>query len=640
MSISTGDELFYESGPIMARGQGDTETVTIDKVVNRRYFTIVFDQQIVDRRSSTEMGSILKFDSASYSELQGKGVSVLIPSQTSQQYNTIIPVFYGPSSQTFTPTTGLNIQTETFVDDWSFYYISNESDYSTRRYKLVFDKVSQDFRLYINNVLYGTGNVTLVDSLSQTKIYSMFVKCNDSFSDSPYTEVRGIAIAEFSNLQDAIDYDGSSIPANTYVTVDPSTSTTWRKTIYRDYRTTWGRVGQALYVPCDCSKVTSQYFSIDADVMLGYGWPSGHESSSFGQIWFRRGINGVVEDTLFSMATSSSFNMGEAMRYVGYIAAPASGTATSNSDHVSSFRPYPSTEYMRWGIDSGPATYRYGTYLWKAFPDGYKIATQHLDQTRLQWHRLRVLFTNNRNGVLILDGTILGEFSTDEDVKSIVDIRIWDYYSGIANLCIREYSSLSYALSDDGMDRMLMFPTSNSDRYVSGITEDPPPPPPPSFDSVTIGDQTWMSKNLSIDDGLGGITTQTVNYGQGDVVEYYYTWDAAVRVASSIDGWHLPTNSEWSTLVSTVGSSTAGTELKSTYGWTNSIGTDDYEFTALPTGFWLNSKINNFGLNALFWTATEYSSSKVYYRLFNSKSTITSGNIAKTYGNSVRLIKD
>lgn len=472
MSISTGDELFYESGPIMARGQGDTETVTIDKVVNRRYFTIVFDQQIVDRDNHTEMGSILKFDSASYSELQGKGVSVLIPSQSSQKYNRIIPVFYGPSSQTFTPSTGLNIQSETFVDDWSFYYISNESDYSPRRYKLVFDKVNQDFRLYINNVLYGTCNVTLVDSLSQTKIYSMFVKCDDSFSDSPYIEVRGIAIAEFSNLQDAIDYDGSSIPANTYVTVDPSTSTTWRKTIYRDYRTTWGRVGQALYVPCDCSKVTSRYFSIDADVMLGYGWPSSHQSSSFGQIWFRRGVNGVAEDTLFSMATSSNFNMGEAMRYVGYIAAPATaGTATMNSDHVTTYTPYSSTQYIRWGIDSGPATYRYGTYLWKAFPDGYKITTQHLDQTRLQWHRLRIVFTSNTTGSIFLDGTRLGDFHTDVSVKSIVDIRIWDYYSGIANLCIREYGTQIYALSDQGRDRMLMYPTSAGNRYITGIAE-------------------------------------------------------------------------------------------------------------------------------------------------------------------------
>ena len=637
MSISTGDELFYESGPIMARGQADTETVTIDKVVSRRYFTIIFDQQIVDRGNKTEMGSILKFDSDSYSELQGKGVSIVVPQQTSQTYNTLIPVFYGPSTQTFTPTSGLNIQTETFLDDWSFYYISNGSDYSPRRYKLVFDKVDQNFRLYINNVLYGTGNVTLVDSLSQTKIYSMFVKCNDpSFSDSPYTEVRGIAIAEFSNLQDAIDYDGSSIPANTYVTVDPSTSTNWRKTIYRDYRTTWGRVSQSLYVPCDCSKVTSQYFSIDADVMLGYGWTPGQQSSSFGQIWFRRGINGVAEDTMFSMATSSNFNMGEAMRYVGYIAAPATaGTATMNSDHVKSFTPYTYTEYMRWGIDSGPATYRYGTYLWKALPDGYNITTQHLDQTRLQWHRLRIVFTSNTKGTIFLDGTRLGDFNTDVSVKSIVDIRIWDYYSGIANLCIREYSSSSYALSDDGRDRMLMYPTSTSARYISGISES-------AADEVTIGSQTWMSKNLAVDDGGEGIYTKTVDYGNGSVTEYYYTWAAAVRVADSIQGWHLPLNSEWDTLANTIGSSTAATKLSSTYGWNPTNGTDDYGFCALPAGQRsTNSSYFDLYNRAYFWTSTPGSTSNAYYRsLISGTGSVYSGNRNKLYGHSVRLVKD
>lgn len=629
MSISTGDELFYESGPIMARGQADTETVTIDKIVSRRYFTILFDQQIVDRSNKTEMGSILNFDSNSLNS-----VSILIPNLTSQSYNTIIPVFYGPSTQTFTPTSGLNVQSETFIDDWSFYYISNGSDYSPRRYKLVFDKVDQNFRLYINNVLYGTGTVTLVDSLSQTKIYSMFVKCNDSFSDSPYTEVRGISIAEFSNLQDAIDYDGSSIPANTYVTVDPSTSTNWRKTIYRDYRTTWGRVGQSLYVPCDCTKVTSQYFSIDADVMLGYGYAPGQSSPSFSSIWFRRGINGVGEVTLFSMDTSSNFNMGEAMRYVGYIAAPATaGTATMNSDHVKSYTPYSNTQYMRWGIDSGPATYRYGTYLWKAFPDGYN-PNHHIDQTRLQWHRLRIVFTTNTKGTIFLDGNRLGDFTTDASVKSIVDIRIWNYYSGIANLCIREYSSSTYALSDNGRDRMLMYPTSTSNRYITGIAES-------AADEVTIGSQTWMSKNLAIDDGQGGIYTQTVNYGQGNVTEYYYTWEAAVRVAATVQGWHLPTTAEWDTLATYVGGTdVAGTKLKSTTGWSSGNGTDDFGFSALPAGRQIGGSFYNLGSNAYFWTANESSSLYGYNRYFDTAASMYSSNSYKTYRYSVRLVKD
>ena len=106
---------------------------------------------------------------------------------------------------------------------------------------------------------------------------------------------------------------------------------------------------------------------------------------------------------------------------------------------------------------------------------------------------------------------------------------------------------------------------------------------PPPMDEVQIGNQIWKNKNLAIDDGQGGIYTQTVNYGQGNVVEYYYSWDAAVRVAASITGWHLPTAAEWDTLAATVGgTSTGGTKLKSTYGWTEGNGTDDYGFAAFP----------------------------------------------------------
>ena len=132
----------------------------------------------------------------------------------------------------------------------------------------------------------------------------------------------------------------------------------------------------------------------------------------------------------------------------------------------------------------------------------------------------------------------------------------------------------------------------------------------PTFDEVTIGTQTWMSKNLAIDDGGEGISTVTVNYGHGDVVEYHYTWDAAVRVAASVTGWHLPTKEEFDALVSYVGSNSA-TKLKSTYGWSNNYnGTDQFGFTALPAG--------NGSSYVYFWSSTTYSSSEAYARMLIS----------------------
>lgn len=164
----------------------------------------------------------------------------------------------------------------------------------------------------------------------------------------------------------------------------------------------------------------------------------------------------------------------------------------------------------------------------------------------------------------------------------------------------------------------------------------------PAIPYVTIGNQTWMSKNLAIDDGNGGIYTQTVNYGQGSVTEYYYTWVAALRVAASVQGWHLPTRAEWDTLASTVGSG-PGTKLKSTYGWSSGNGTDNYGFTGLPAGRRSTSSFVNFGSYAYFWTADQYyTSSDAYYRrlTYNKKIVYSSSCDQTSYYHTVRLVKD
>lgn len=167
--------------------------------------------------------------------------------------------------------------------------------------------------------------------------------------------------------------------------------------------------------------------------------------------------------------------------------------------------------------------------------------------------------------------------------------------------------------------------------------------PTPTFDSVTIGTQTWMAENLAIDDGQGGIYTQTVNYGQGDVVEHYYTWEAAVRVASDVDGWHLPLTTEWTTLSNYVGGSSVGTKLKSTYGWNNDgNGTDDYGFAVFPAGqINRNGSFYNLGSKVYFWTANQSSATYANTRWFiNTNSGIYTTNEDKMDRYTVRLIKD
>lgn len=169
------------------------------------------------------------------------------------------------------------------------------------------------------------------------------------------------------------------------------------------------------------------------------------------------------------------------------------------------------------------------------------------------------------------------------------------------------------------------------------------PTPPPSFDSVQIGDQIWMSKNFSIDDGGEGISTRTVNYGQGDVVEYYYTLDAAVRVVASIPGWHLPSQEEYETLISYVGGTSNGKKLMSTYGWQygSGSGTDDYGFAAFPA----NSANNTTRNQADFWTTTSDTSETNYFYVcslspYSGGTVKVDRSLYKTNRITVRLIKD
>lgn len=163
----------------------------------------------------------------------------------------------------------------------------------------------------------------------------------------------------------------------------------------------------------------------------------------------------------------------------------------------------------------------------------------------------------------------------------------------------------------------------------------------PPIEEVQIGNQIWKNKNLAIDDGQGGIYTRTVNYGQGNVVEYYYTWDAAVRIASSISGWRLPSRFDWNDLAVAVGgASTAGTKLKSTYGWSSGNGNDSYGFAVFPAGYFSGSSFLDFGSYALFWSSSEYQSTRAYHYLFKTSAEMSSSRSYKTSYYSVRLIKD
>jgi uncharacterized protein (TIGR02145 family) len=116
-----------------------------------------------------------------------------------------------------------------------------------------------------------------------------------------------------------------------------------------------------------------------------------------------------------------------------------------------------------------------------------------------------------------------------------------------------------------------------------------------TYKTVKIGCQTWMAENLNYEteEGSECYDDDPENCG---IYGRLYTWSTALSVCPS--GWHLPTLTEWKTLIKAVGGeSVAGKHLKSTYGWRASYwndeegnGLDTYGFTALPgAGFFIAS---------------------------------------------------
>jgi uncharacterized protein (TIGR02145 family)/uncharacterized repeat protein (TIGR02543 family) len=175
-----------------------------------------------------------------------------------------------------------------------------------------------------------------------------------------------------------------------------------------------------------------------------------------------------------------------------------------------------------------------------------------------------------------------------------------------------------------------------------------------TYKQVTIGNQTWMAENLNYDtaDGTG---SWCYNNSSDSCNKYgrLYNWDTAMGGSTSSTanpsgvqgvcpvGWHLPSREEWGELVTFAGGlSTVGKKLKSMSGWTNN-GTDDYGFSALPSG--IRSRGGSFdsaGKGCVWWAATHYNGSAAYYGELSSDRFEYRYSDMKDYGFSVRCVGD
>jgi len=125
------------------------------------------------------------------------------------------------------------------------------------------------------------------------------------------------------------------------------------------------------------------------------------------------------------------------------------------------------------------------------------------------------------------------------------------------------------------------------------------------YGTVKINTQTWFAENLNYETAGGKCYDN--NSANCDKYGRLYNWETAMKACPN--GWHLPSNEEWQTLVNfTGGNKIAGKKFKARSGWNSnkgksSNGTDIFGFSALPGGYSASDGLfYTAGYRGLWWT--------------------------------------
>jgi uncharacterized protein (TIGR02145 family) len=135
-----------------------------------------------------------------------------------------------------------------------------------------------------------------------------------------------------------------------------------------------------------------------------------------------------------------------------------------------------------------------------------------------------------------------------------------------------------------------------------------------------------------------------MKYGYG----YLYNWYAVSHLHFAPNGWHVPTDDEWTILTNYLGGlDIAGGKLKETgtTHWVspNTGATNESGFTALPGGdrAWDGGLFFGIGGEGNWWSATELNTYDAWMRkILYDLSNLIIGSLDKRSGFSVRLVKD
>lgn len=204
------------------------------------------------------------------------------------------------------------------------------------------------------------------------------------------------------------------------------------------------------------------------------------------------------------------------------------------------------------------------------------------------------------------------------------------------------------------------------------------------YTTVAIGTQIWMAQNLKTTKFNNGTSIPLVTDNTAwsnlaapgycwfnndvtckDTYGALYNWYTVNTGTLCPDGWHLPSDDEWTTLENylivngynydgtTTGNKIAKS-LASTTLWNSStnpgaVGTTDYPakrnvtgFTALPVGIRYNDgPFDGIGYVGYWWSATETDATSArFFNLYFDGSQPSRNYINKEYGFSVRCVRD
>ena len=186
------------------------------------------------------------------------------------------------------------------------------------------------------------------------------------------------------------------------------------------------------------------------------------------------------------------------------------------------------------------------------------------------------------------------------------------------------------------------------------------------YHTVTIGTQVWMVENLKTTkyrngDLIGTSIPATLDLSSESSPKYQwayneevskvatygrlYTWYAATDSRNVCPtGWHVPSEAEWTTLITYLGS-VAGGKLKEkgTVHWLspNNGANNESGFTGLPGG--LRQKDGTFGgLTNLgtWWSSSEYMPNAWSLSLYWTNENAIGLQFEKFWGFSVRCVRD